>query len=124
MSAASEDRSSVESVKTEDVLLFVDDKKAEAARRSSSRSETVRRELPMDRVEDIPESKMAISSAAVPTEKKPDSQDPRRRSGYPDPDPLPVGVAVAEDPELDEPSEEFGAMITAESSWVIQLPPE
>ena len=72
--SASELKSSVESVKMEEVRLLVEDKNAEAALKSSSRSETVSRELPMERVE-VVESCMESQSS---TEKNPDSQLPRR----------------------------------------------
>ena len=49
VSAARDERSSIESVKTDEVLLL--ERKSEAALRSSSRSDTVIRELPMLRAE-------------------------------------------------------------------------
>ena len=58
----------------DEVRLLVDDKNAEAARKSSSKSDTVSSELPMDRV-DVVESCMESQSS---TEKNPDSQLPRR----------------------------------------------
>ena len=58
----------------DEVRLLVDDKNAEAARKSSSKSDTVSSELPMDRV-DVVESCMDSQSS---TEKNPDSQLPRR----------------------------------------------
>ena len=61
-------------MKMEEVRLLVEDKNAEAALKSSSRSETVSRELPMERVE-VVESCMESQSS---TEKNPDSQLPRR----------------------------------------------
>jgi hypothetical protein len=130
---AREDRSSVESVKMDDVRFVApeveaDDKKAEAARRSSSRSETVSRELPSDRVEESSESRKKSSAeipmgkllAAAPAlvavcavlteEKKPDSHDPRRLSGkYP-------GTENVEDGDCGD--------LSRVSSCVTQLPPE
>ena len=58
----------------EDVRLLVEDKKAEAARKSSSRSDTVSNDDPMDLVEVVDNCILNQSS----TEKNPDSQLPRR----------------------------------------------
>lgn len=81
VSSAKELRSSFESVNIEEVRLWfvVDDKKAEAALRSSSRSETVNKELPID---------LVISEAVdnctdnQSSEQKPDSKEPRRFHKY------------------------------------------
>ena len=71
-SSAKELRSSVESVNIEDVLLLLEDKKAEAALRSSSKSETVRRELPIDLVAEAEQFDICIvdnqSSTVPPTD--------------------------------------------------------
>ena len=105
---AREERSSVESVKTEEVRFVAPDveaeeeRKTEAALRSSSRSETVKSELPSDLVDDSSESRKKSSAdrprgsaedavvvvvcvwAVLTEEKKPDSQDPLLRRGkYP-----------------------------------------
>ena len=79
VSSAKELRSSFESVNIEEVRLWFDDKKAEAALRSSSRSETVNKELPID---------LVISEAVdnctdnQSSEQKPDSNEPRRFHKY------------------------------------------
>ena len=79
LSSAKELRSSFESVNIEEVRLWFDDKKAEAALRSSSRSETVNKELPID---------LVISEAVdnctdnQSSEQNPDSNEPRRFHKY------------------------------------------
>ena len=79
VSSAKELRSSFESVNIEEVRLWFDDKKAEAALRSSSRSETVNKELPID---------LVISEAVdnctdnQSSEQNPDSNEPRRFHKY------------------------------------------
>ena len=73
VSSANELKSSVESVNIEDVLLWLDDKNAEAARRSSSKSETVNKELPIDLV-----TSEAVDNCTdnQSSEQNPDSNEP------------------------------------------------
>ena len=104
MASASELRSSVESVKMEDVRLLVDDKNAEAALRSSSRSDTVNKELPIDLVAAEHEDNcMEVNqSSTVPTEQNPDSQEPLLFHKY-----IPVDPPEAIDDEaVDDPDED------------------
>ena len=111
----------MESVKIEEVLLVVD-RKAEAARKSSSRSDTVKRDEPIDLVADADaedkwiEDSMSQSST-VPTEQNPDSHDPRRRRRWRPP--APEDAPDDEDAEDVEEKED-----STESSWVIHVPPE
>lgn len=76
MSSSLEERSSRDSVKT--LLDRLVDRNAEAALRSSSRSDTVRREEARDLL-DRPEGSQ--SDTVVDTEKIPDSQEPNLRRG-------------------------------------------
>ena len=73
VSSANELKSSVESVNIEDVLLWLDDKNAEAALRSSSKSETVNKELPIDLV-----TSEAVDNCTdnQSSEQNPDSNEP------------------------------------------------
>ena len=132
---AKEERSSVESVKTEEVRFVAPDveaeeeRKTEAARRSSSRSETVKSELPSDLVDDSSESRKKSSAdmpkgsaedvvcvwAVLTEEKKPDSHDPLRRKGK-----YPVVAAVRADCTEERAKWEGRPL----SSWVTRQPPE
>ena len=125
-SIANDAKSSLESVNTELVLCWFD-KKAEAALKSYSRSDTVNSEEPRERVEERPLSKKRSS---VPTEQNPDSHDPRLLMGYEaaSGEEEDVGKRNAEgrDSEVDVvgDSGDEDIMSTAESSCVIHVPPE
>jgi len=74
-------------------------KKAEAALRSSSRSETVSKDDPIDLVAaEHDDSCVDNQSSTVPTEQNPDSHDPLRFQAYMPEDDDPMEDAV-EDPE-------------------------
>lgn len=118
-SSARELRSSVESVKMDEALLALDgqdDKNAEAALKSSSRSETVSSELPIDLValEQVDNCRDSQSSTSK-EEQNPDSHEPRLLCSIKSP-------CMEDAPELDP--ELLEKLDSTESSWVVQTPPE